>query len=128
MRISDWSSDVCSSDLKITWDAALADVAAALGFVAGAVKAAVVGYCWGGSVAWLAACRHNLAAAACYYGGNIHECRNETPTCPVMFHFGAEDASIPMDQGKEIGAALQHHEHFHLHIGPGLTCAKPATQ
>src|SRR3546814_3624241 len=63
---------------KITWDAALADVAAALGFVAGAGKAAVVGYCWGGSVAWLAACRHNLAAAVCYYGGNIHECRNET--------------------------------------------------
>src|SRR3546814_7644787 len=34
---------------KITWDAALADVAAALGFVAGAGKAAVVGYCWGRS-------------------------------------------------------------------------------
>src|SRR3546814_11149150 len=86
-----------------TWDAALADVAAALGFVAGAGKAAVVGYCWGGSVAWLAACRHNLAAAVCYYGGNIHECRNETPSCPVMFHFGEEDASIPMEQ--EIGRA-----------------------
>src|SRR3546814_5859257 len=81
MRISDWSSDVCSSDL------------------------AVVGYCWGGSVAWLAACRNNLAAAVCYYGGNIHECRNETPSCPVMFHFGEEDASIPMEQVKEIGAA-----------------------
>src|SRR3546814_18427610 len=63
---------------KITWDAALADVAAALGCVAGAGKAAVVGYCWGGSVAWLAARRHNLAAAVCYYGGDLHE-RSEDP-------------------------------------------------
>src|SRR3546814_5043601 len=98
MRISDWSSDVCSSDL------------------------AVVGYCWGGSVAWLAACRHNLAAAVCYYGGNIHECRNETPSCPVMFHFGEEDASIPMEQVKEIGAAHPKQELFTYPAGHGFNC------
>src|SRR3546814_5524707 len=103
MRISDWSSDVCSSDL------------------------AVVGYCWGGSVAWLAACRHNLAAAVCYYGGNIHECRNETPSCPVMFHFGEEDASIPMEQVKEIGAAHPKQELFTYPAGHGFNRSEEHT-
>src|SRR3546814_10983131 len=73
---------------NVSWDAAMLDIAAAMGFVAGAGKTAVVGYCWGGSVAWLAATRLNPAAAVCYYGGNIHACRNERPSCPVMFHFG----------------------------------------
>ena len=108
---------------KITWDAALADVTAALGFVAEAGKAAVVGYCWGGSVAWLAACRLNPTAAVCYYGGNIHEFRNEKPSCPVMFHFGEEDASIPMAQVKEIGIAQPKQELFtYPGAGHGFNC------
>lgn len=108
---------------KISWDQALSDVAAALGFVAGAGKAGVVGYCWGGSVAWLAACRLNPAAAVCYYGGNIHECRNEKPSCPVMFHFGEEDAGIPMDQVKAIGAAHPKQELFtYPGAGHGFNC------
>src|SRR3546814_11269100 len=78
---------------KITWDAALADVAAALGFVAGAGTAAVVGYCWGGSVAWLAACRHHLAGAVAYSVGTVQQCRNATPSCPRMFHFDDEHAT-----------------------------------
>ena len=108
---------------KISWDEALSDVAAALGFVAGAGKAGVVGYCWGGSVAWLAACRLNPAAAVCYYGGNIHECRNEKPSCPVMFHFGEEDAGIPMDQVKAIGEAHPKQELFtYPEAGHGFNC------
>ncbi|MGE5768485.1 MAG: dienelactone hydrolase family protein [Bacteroidota bacterium] len=108
---------------KISWDEAMSDVAAALGFVAGAGKAAVVGYCWGGSVAWLAACRLNPAAAVCYYGGNIHECRNEKPSCPVMFHFGEEDAGIPLDQVKAIGAAHPKQEIFtYPGAGHGFNC------
>jgi len=108
---------------KISWDEAMSDVAAALGFVAGAGKAGVVGYCWGGSVAWLAACRLNPAAAVCYYGGNIHECRNEQPSCPVMFHFGEQDAGIPMDQVKAIGEAHPKQELFtYPEAGHGFNC------
>lgn len=108
---------------KITWDQAMSDVGAALGFLAGAGKAAVVGYCWGGSVAWLAACRLNPAAAVCYYGGNIHEFRNEKPSCPVMLHFGEADAGIPLDQVKEIGAAQPRQELFtYPGAGHGFNC------
>lgn len=108
---------------KVSWDEALSDVSAALGFIAGAGKSGVVGYCWGGSVAWLAATRLNPEAAVCYYGGNIHECRNEQPSCAVMFHFGEEDAGIPMDQVKAIGAAHPKQELFtYPGAGHGFNC------
>ena len=74
------------------------DVAAAVDAVDGAGKVGVVGYCWGGSVAWLAACRLPVAAAIGYYGGQIYEHREETPGCPTLLHFGEQDAMIPLDQ------------------------------
>lgn len=107
---------------KVSWDAALLDIAAAMGFVAGAGKTAVIGYCWGGSVAWLTATRLNPAAAVCYYGGGIHECRNERPSCPVMFHFGEKDAGIPLEQVKEIGEAHPKQELFTYPAGHGFNC------
>jgi len=108
---------------KISFEQALADVSAAMGFVAGAGKVGVIGYCWGGSVTWLAACRLNPAAAVCYYGGNIHEYRNERPTCPVMFHFGEKDAGIPMDQVKEIAKAHPEQELLtYPDAGHGFNC------
>lgn len=107
---------------EISWEQAMSDVAATMGFAKGAGKVGVIGYCWGGSVAWIAACRLNPAAAVCYYGGNIHECRNEQPTCPVMFHFGEEDTGIPMDQVKEIGKAHPKQELFTYQAGHGFNC------
>jgi carboxymethylenebutenolidase len=102
----------------------MSDVAAAIGFVKGAGKTGVIGYCWGGSVAWLAACRLNPDAAICYYGGTIHECRNEQPSCPVMFHFGEEDSGIPLDQVKEIGKAHPKQDLFTYPAGHGFNCDK----
>lgn len=62
-------------------------------------KVGVVGYCWGGTVAWAAACRAiGVAAAVPYYGGAIANHLDLTPNCPVMMHFGEHDASIPMDK------------------------------
>lgn len=57
----------------------------------------VTGYCYGGSVAWVAACRcTGLAAASCYYGSLIPNYAEETPQCPTIVHFGRHDRSIPM--------------------------------
>jgi carboxymethylenebutenolidase len=107
---------------QIDWPAALSDVSAAMDFVAGAGKVGVVGYCWGGSVAWVAATRLQPAVAVCYYGGNIYELRDEQPCCPVMFHFGEEDGGIPMDQVKAIGAAHPEAELFTYPAGHGFNC------
>ena len=56
----------------------------------------VIGYCWGGTLAWLAATRTTRFKAACgWYGGGIAKARAERPNCPVQLHFGLEDHSIP---------------------------------
>jgi carboxymethylenebutenolidase len=54
-----------------------------------------VGFCYGGSLAWLAATRHAPAAAVGYYGGYILKFAAEEPKAPVMLHFGKQDEHIP---------------------------------
>ncbi len=60
-------------------------------------KVAVVGYCFGGLMAYLTAARTEVSAASCYYGGGIDAFIGEANAvkCPIQFHFGARDAAIP---------------------------------
>src|SRR6185295_9063816 len=61
-------------------------------------KVGIVGYCWGGFLSWLAACRlDGLACAVVYYGGGIGNVLNEKPRCPVLGHFGEKDKHIPLE-------------------------------
>ena len=77
-------------DLRATFDYLKAQNAGKIG---------VVGYCWGGSLAWLAATEiDGLVAAVSYYGGEVAASADRKPKCPVMFHFGEKDMSIPMDK------------------------------
>ena len=83
---------------QIGMENALKDVAAAIAYPGTALrgkKVGVVGYCFGGSLAWLAATRLNPQAAVCYYGGRIAQYAAEVPRCPVMLHFGSKDPHIP---------------------------------
>jgi carboxymethylenebutenolidase len=87
-------------------DAALLDVAAARDAVAGAGRVGVVGYCWGGYVAWMAAARlPGFACAVPYYGGGMLEAAAERPRCPVLCHFGERDMNIPVDGVRRFAAA-----------------------
>ena len=58
-------------------------------------RVGAVGYCWGGAIADLAACRTKVDAAVCYYGRANVNWLTESPGCPVLYHFGAEDPLIP---------------------------------
>ena len=62
------------------------------------IEQAFVGYCYGGSVSWLAATRLDFAAVVSYYGGNVAEFADEQAKCPVIMHIGDQDNSI--DAGK----------------------------
>ena len=65
----------------------------------------ITGYCYGGSVAWVAACRcAGLAAASGYYGRAIIDYVEEAPRCPTILHFGRNDKSIPMEWVDRIAA------------------------
>lgn len=69
------------------------DVQAAIDALAAPVM--LVGFCFGGTAAWVAACRcEGLSAASCFYGGHIVTFRDETPRCPTILHFGRQDELI----------------------------------
>lgn len=75
-------------------DRALEDVASAAEAIASARKIGTVGYCWGGTVAFLSAIRLGLPSVS-YYGARNAPFLGEKLQAPVMFHFGEEDPSIP---------------------------------
>ena len=87
-------------------DNVLLDVQAAVERVHSAGKVGVVGYCWGGMVAYLAAARLKIDAAVAYYGGGTNQHLGELPRVPVMFHFGERDTHIPLSTVNEIKAAF----------------------
>lgn len=84
---------------------ALADIEACRDFLAPRGKVCVVGYCYGGSLAWIAAARvDGLAAAASYYGSMVKANAHLTPRCPTIVHLGRTDPGIPAD---EVEAAVK---------------------
>jgi carboxymethylenebutenolidase len=104
-------------------EAALRDIAAARDAVAAAGKVGVVGYCWGGYLAWLSATRlDGFAAAVSYYGGGIGSVAGETPRCPVLLHFGEKDHAIPLSEVETVRKA---HPELEIHLYPaghGFNC------
>jgi carboxymethylenebutenolidase len=92
---------------KLDVDKAVVDLAAALDFATedSGKKAGVIGYCLGGTLAWIAAARLHPDAAVGYYGGRIGTYANERPSCPVMLHFGRQDTHIPAEEVEKVHAA-----------------------
>jgi carboxymethylenebutenolidase len=79
------------------WGAMLRDVQASIDELKKDGPVAIMGFCMGGSISFLSACKLNgLSAAVCYYGGNIAKSADDKPKIPVQMHFGEKDASIPM--------------------------------
>jgi carboxymethylenebutenolidase len=106
----------------------LLDVAAAIQSLNGAGKIAVIGYCWGGSLAFLSATRlTGLACAVGYYGGMIAAHAQEKPKVPVMLHFGKHDHGIPMADVQEVTAARPEIQLFTYDAGHGFSCDERAS-
>lgn len=109
---------------KVSLDEALRDIAAAVGSLkSGDRKTGVVGYCWGGSLAWAAATRlEGLDAAVGYYGGEVAKMADERPRCPVMLHFGEKDHAIPMSDVQKVKKAHPDLPVFTYPAGHGFSC------
>ena len=104
-------------------DAALRDVTAARDAVAGAGKVGILGYCWGGYIAWIAAARvPGFACAVPYYGGGMTDAITEQPKCPVMAHFGERDSMIPVTGVKALAAAHPSAQVFIYPADHGFNC------
>ncbi len=109
---------------KMDWKQTMQDAAAALEAAKAGGKVGIVGYCWGGTVTWVAAARiSGFACAVPYYGGGMPGFIGEKPKCPTMCHFGEQDQSPTLEQAKQIAKA--HPEisaHFYPGAGHGFNC------
>lgn len=66
----------------------------------------VTGFCYGGAAAWLAAARNTgIKAASCFYGRMIADLLEDKPKAPVMLHYGARDAAIPVENVERVRLA-----------------------
>lgn len=103
-------------------DKVMADVEAAVKAVESAGRVGITGYCWGGFVAYAAACRLPVQAASGYYGGGIHTIAEETPQCPTILHYGEQDQGIPLSD-VDIVRKAQPDVGIHLYdAGHGFHC------
>jgi carboxymethylenebutenolidase len=109
---------------EIGVDNALKDVDAALQYASKETgkPAGVVGYCYGGTLAWLSATRLAPAAAVGYYGGQIARFAQENPRLPVILHFGKHDDHIPEADVATVKAAHPEVEIFWYDAGHGFNC------
>lgn len=88
---------------QIDWDKMLLDVGAAVDLLKPDLQVGILGFCLGGSVAFLAATKlSGLAAASCFYGGAIRRFSSNAPLVPTQVHFGENDHSIPLEDVEAI--------------------------
>lgn len=113
-----------STVMKLKPADALKDLQAALNELAQVGKVGVVGYCYGGTMAWTAACRlEHVAAASCYYGGQIaRQPRDRGPRVPTQAHFGEQDPMIPLSDVDAIRSAFPDVQVFVYPARHGFNC------
>ncbi|MGH7778510.1 MAG: dienelactone hydrolase family protein [Candidatus Binataceae bacterium] len=81
-------------------------------------KVAVVGYCFGGLLAYLTAARTDVAAAISYYGGGIDQRAGEAKSirCPIMFHWGEKDGAISAPAREAVRIAMAGHDDAEFYV------------
>jgi carboxymethylenebutenolidase len=109
---------------SLNMDDMLKDTAAAIDYARRQTgkKTGIVGYCLGGSIAWLAACRLKVDAAVGYYGSKIPQHAAEQLKCPVMLHFGKQDTHIPAEEIAKVQKAHPEVQIYFYDAGHGFNC------
>ena len=108
---------------KIDWGAMMLDTQAAIDELKKNGPVAIMGFCMGGTISFLAACRLNgLSAAVCYYGGQIAKNVDQKPKVPTLMHFGDQDQSIPMSDVEMIKQKRSDCDIHVYHAGHGFSC------
>jgi len=84
---------------QVGFEHAMADIQATVDAFSGEGKVALVGYDWGGYLAYNAANRvKDLSTAVAYYGCGIVNDFSQRRKVPTLLHFGTADPYIPLSQ------------------------------
>ncbi len=84
---------------QVGTERAISDIQKAVDAVKSAGKVTIVGYGWGGYLAYVAANRvSGVACTVGYYGGGIIEDYREKRKVPTLLHFGEDDPLTPLEQ------------------------------
>jgi carboxymethylenebutenolidase len=111
---------------NVDWAAFVRDTMAAVEALPRPV--AVLGFCMGGTVAYLAATQiEGLAAAVCFYGGQIVKYADQKPRCPTQMHFGEKDDHIPITDVDAIRAKRPDCDIHVYPAGHGFYCDERAS-
>jgi len=109
------------------FDLSIADTQVCIDALKGKGPVFITGYCYGGSVAWAAACRlAGLNAASGYYGGNIAQMAEEAPKCATILHFGKHDDHVPPSVGDKVKALHPEVEIYVYDAGHGFNSDRRA--
>jgi carboxymethylenebutenolidase len=106
-------------------DAGVGDIAATLDHIRKDKgcngKVGAVGYCLGGQLAFLTACRTDSDASVSYYGVGLESRVGEAEklTHPLLMHIAEEDQFVPKPAQAIILAALKDHPQIEIHTYPG---------
>ncbi len=100
----------------------MADVEAAIAAASEAGPVGVIGFCWGGTLAYAAATQFPVAAAVGYYGGGIAGIVADRLKAPVELHFGEQDTHIPMSDVEKIKKAHPGMAIYTYPAGHGFNC------
>src|SRR5215469_8052190 len=103
---------------QLVLEKTMKDVAAAVAVVRNSGRVGTVGYCFGGALSYLAACQLPVACAVVYYGRAANYL-DQTPKCPVLYHFGTADQSIPTGDVEKIRAAARPDAVIYTYEGAG---------
>lgn len=84
-------------------------------------KLGITGFCFGGFITYLAACRLDPAATSAFYGGGIVNFISEAGgiDAPVQFHFGEVDPGIPLSEVEQIKQAIAGKSDSEVFLYPG---------
>ena len=111
---------------KLDQDLAIYDIEAAIRFarteLGGSGKVGVVGYCLGGRLTFMAACRTDGDAFVGYYGVGIDNLLGEQHAIgkPVMLHIPTADGFVPPEIQTKMHEGLRDNRHVTLHDYEGL--------
>jgi carboxymethylenebutenolidase len=108
--------------MQVKREDAYKDIAATINIVRHAGRVALVGFGWGGTLAWVGARSLPIRCAVGYYVTRIGENLDAVPRCPMLLHFGENDAQITLSD-VEKAQALYPQGIFHLYpAGHGFNC------